>query len=405
MTGPLAGFKVVELATYAMVPFAGAIMADWGASVIKIEHPFHGDSVRHATAWNIPAVEGCSSYMYAVANRGKRSIGLDVSTAEGRRVLDELLRDADVFLTNFLPDVLTRLKVEAADIHAVNPRTVYARGSGYGPRGDEAHKGGFDGAVYWSRSGMVQAVTPPDLHPLRMPGPGSGDSQCGTGLAAGVLAALLQRERGGPVVDVDSSLLMGGMWAMAMSYAALASAGRDSFIYPERLERADNPLTFPYRTAEGRFVHISMVDSDRYWPGLCEAIGHPGLIADPRFATKPDRSKNRAELVSLLDRVFGEMPLAHWKEALAQQKGPWSVVTLPGELQHDAQALANDYIQQVPWDQGRQLPMVPAPAQFDRRSPALGPTPQLGEHTSTVLAELGMDAQAIASLRAARVIA
>lgn len=404
MNPPLSGIKIVELASYAMVPFAGAILSDWGASVVKIEHPVRGDALRRTTAWNIPETPGCSSYMFAAANRGKRDLAIDVTTPAGRTVLERLLRDADVFMTNFLPEVRRRLRIEPSDIWAVNPKVVCARGTGYGPRGEEADKAGFDGAVYWSRTGMVQATTPPGLHPLRMSGPAVGDSQCGTALAAGILAALCQRERTGEVQVVDSSLLLGGMWAMQASYAGLATVERDTFIYPERLERADNPLTYPYRTSDDRFVHISMLDSDKYWPGLCRVLDRPELERDPRFGGKALRSRNRAALVSLLDEVFGARPLAHWVEVLAAQPGPWSVVTLPGEMRRDPQALANGYIQEAPWEAGRTIPLVPAPAQFSEQSPHLQGTPTLGEHTDEVLAEIGMSAAEIDALRAQGVI-
>ena len=400
MPQPLAGIKVVELASYAMAPFACAIMADWGASVIKIEPP-KGDQLRRMTAWNIPAIEGCSSYMFAVANRGKRSIGLDVTRPEGRKILEDLLREADVFITNFLPDVQRRLHIRPEDIRAINPRVVCGRGSGYGPRGEEADKGGYDGSVYWSRTGMVQAVTPPGLHPLRMPGPSLGDAHSGTGLAAGVMAALLHRERTGEALTVDTSLLLSGMWGMQASYGGLASIDQEAFTYPERLERADNPLTFPYRTADGRFVHISMLDSEKFWPGLCGALGRLELVDDPRFNSKAQRSANRSDLVSLLDEIFGSQPLAHWVEILATQAGPWAVVTLPGEVRHDSQAIANDYIQEAPWDAGRTIPMVSAPAQFNQSSPVLSAAPAFAADTDAVLGELGMTAEEIAAAREA----
>lgn len=405
MSTPLRGIRVLELASYAMVPYASAMLGDWGADVIKIEHPVQGDAMRPLTAWNIAPVEGCSSFLFATANRGKRSVGLDITKPDARRVFEQLLAKADVFLTNFLPSVRGRLRIEPEDLWKINPRVVIGRGTGYGPRGEEANKAGFDGAVYWSRTGMVQAATPPDLHPLRMPGPGLGDAQCASNLAAGVLAALVQRERTGEVEVVDTSLLAGGMWAMQASYAGLASAGQDKFIYPERLQRADNPLTYPYRTSDGRFVHISMPDSDRYWPGLCRALGRPELEQDPRFASKALRSKNRAELVGLLDDLFGGHPLSHWIEILSTQDGPWSVVKLPGELRSDPQALANDYIQEAPWEQGRTIPMVPAPAQFGMRSPKLQGPPTLGQHTHEVLRELGCSDAVIASLQQSGAIA
>lgn len=405
MNKPLDGIRVLELASYAMVPLAATMMADWGASVIKIEQPQFGDALRRTTAWNIPATEGCSSYLFAIANRGKRSIALDIATAEGRGIFDDLLRQADVFLTNFLPQVQAKLRIRPDDLWQINPKVVIGRGSGYGPHGEEAGKAGFDGAVFWSGTGMAQAITPPDLPPLRMAGPATGDSQCAVALCSGVLAALVQLSRTGKPEVVDSSLLGNGMWIMQGSYAGLASADRDTFIYPERLERADNPLTFPYRTSDGRYVHISLLDSEKYWPGLCDAIDRLDLLLDPRFEGPANRSANRAALVSLLDEIFGAKPLAYWVEALARQSGPWSIVKTPGEAARDPQALANNYVQTVPWENGRTLPMVPAPAQFGMQSPQLAEgAPTLGRDTDEVLGEIGRTEEEIAALRSGGVI-
>lgn len=392
MAGPLSGVVVLELATYAFVPYATAILADWGASVVKIENPATGDPLRETSVWNIPLREGTSSYLFAAANRNKRSMTLDLASEDGRAVLSRMLARSDIFVTNFLPAVRKRLRIDVDDVRRDRADIIYGRGSGFGPRGPESEKPGFDQSVYWSRSGAAAAVTPPDsAYPLRMPGPAFGDSQTGVALAAGLMGALFTRERTGEAPVVDASLLASGLWAMQTSIAGLSSAGLKNFASPPRLEGAWNPLAFTYRTQDGYFLQFSMLQSDRYWPGFCRSLGREDLIEDPRFADAGARSKNRGALVEIVDEAFGAHPIAHWRARLDAENGPWSVVTPPGELPTDVQALANDYVQHVSWAGDGDLPLVSAPAQFDEVSAPLTAAPPMGAHTEEVLLEHGYE--------------
>ncbi|MDQ1507649.1 MAG: hypothetical protein QOD57_5376 [Actinomycetota bacterium] len=397
----LDGIRVVELGLFALVPAAAAVLAEWGADVVKIEHPVQGDPVRGLAAWGIKPGTGGFSYMWEVCNRGKRSVGLDVGHPDGREVLLSMLEGADVFLTSFLPSARRRLGIDVADVIARNPTIIYGRGSGQGPKGEEAEAGGFDGAAYWNRSGTGSAAMPVgSTEPVALPGPGFGDIQTGMHLAGGVIAALWRRDRTGRGAVVDASLLASGLWAMQGSLAGAAAAGLAEL--PKRA-RSDvtNPLVVAYPTADGRFVSLMMLGSDRYWPGLCQAIGRPDLVADPRFASARDRAANSAACVAELDAVFSAKPLDHWRTALAGQEGPWAVVAHVAEAATDEQARVNGYVQDVDYGDGRSLPMVGAPVQFDEAAPPLRPAPEHGAHTEEVLLELGYDWGAISHLKAA----
>ena len=198
MTAPMQGVRVLEVAIYAFVPSATAILADWGADVLKVEHPTMGDPGRTTAAWGVPADVNGVSHLWEVANRGKRAITLDVATPEGKDLLMQLVDESDVFVTNFLPAARRKLGIEPEDIQGRNPRIIYARGSAQGPRGAMSERGGFDGVTYWTRTGASLGVTPPEAQvPLAMPGPGFGDLQSGMALAGGVGAALYHRERTG----------------------------------------------------------------------------------------------------------------------------------------------------------------------------------------------------------------
>jgi crotonobetainyl-CoA:carnitine CoA-transferase CaiB-like acyl-CoA transferase len=398
--GLMEGIRVVELGLFALVPSAAAVLAEWGADVVKIEHPVHGDPVRGLAAWGIKPGTGGFSYMWEVCNRGKRSVGVDVAHPDGREVVLSLAERADVFLTSFLPSARRKLGIDVEDVTARNPTIIYGRGSGQGPKGDEADTGGFDGAAFWYRCGIGSAAMPAGGdEPIALPAPGFGDVQTGMHLAGGIAAALWRRERTGKGAVVDASLLGAGLWAMQGSVAGTAVAGLAELPKRPRTD-VSNPLVIAYPTADGRFVALMMLGSDRYWPGLCAAIGRPDLRDDPRFATARDRAAHSAECVAELDKVFSARTLDHWRTVLAGQEGPWAVVAHAAEAAADEQARVNGYVQDVDYGDGRSLPMVAAPVQFDEAAPQLRPAPEHGAHTEEVLLEMGLDWDEILRLKA-----
>ena len=231
-----------------------------------------------------------------------------------------------------------------------------------------------------------------------MPGPGFGDVQSGMALAGGIAAGLLYRERTGRGVVVDGSLLAMGMWAMQPTIVAADLVGLPQLPYPDR-EVPPNPLANTYRTSDGRFIMLAMLQSDRYWAELCTTMGRPDLAGDQRFATAEARESNTKECTAILTEVFATLPLEEWRIRLASQEGQWDVVNLPGELEKDPQVVANGYLQEVSYGDGRSITLVPAPVQFDEEPGQLGPAPQHGAHTDEVLLELGLDWDEIIQLK------
>src|SRR5437763_4031638 len=325
--GVMDGVRVVEVASWTYVPAAGAVLAEWGADVIKVEHPVTGDPQRGLSAMGlVPQGPGGVDYMIELPNRGKKSVGIDLTTPDGREALLKLVVTADVFLTNYLPALRKKLGIELEDIRAANPNIIYVRGSGHGERGPERDKGAYDGSTFWGRVIAAQA-TPSDREwPLNQPFAAFGDLMGGLSIAGGICAALFNRERTGEGTVVDSSLLALGMWATGANLLAAGLFGMTQVPGGSR-DQMPNPLVNMYRTSDGRFLTLMMLQSDRFWPDLVTTTGHPELADDPRFADAAARFENRVECIATLDAIFAEKTFDEWRDVLRRAKGGWG----PGE--------------------------------------------------------------------------
>ena len=391
MANALAGFRVLEVAAWTFVPTAGAVLSDWGADVIKVEHPIGGDPQRGLISMGlVPGGPGAVNYIIEQPNRGKRSIGLDISTDDGRALLYKLVETSDVFLTSFLPDTLERLKIDVASIRAVNPDIVYARGTGQGPHGPDREKGGYDGATYWARGAVANALTPADSDWPVGGRPAFGDLAGGMAIAGGIAAGLLQRATSGVAPVVDVSLLGLAMWQLSPDIVASGLYGGDPMPKFDR-SSSPNPLVGNYRTSDGRFITLMMLQSDRFWPDFCEHIGRPDLITDPRFIDGAARYTNGKECVALIDEVFASRTFEEWKEALATLSGVWAPGQMASELVDDVQVKANGYLSRVDRADGKSYDLVANPVQMDESADQLVAAPEHGQHTEEILLELGLD--------------
>jgi crotonobetainyl-CoA:carnitine CoA-transferase CaiB-like acyl-CoA transferase len=399
--GAFEGFRVVELAQWVFVPVAGALLADWGADVVRVDR-LDGDPYRGLVTQGIGSDSGGVNLSIALANRGKRSIALDLQSEEGQRALHQLLENADVFLTSFRPDALGRLGLDAETLTKRYPSLVYARGNGYGVRGPDAGMAGYDASAFWARGGIAHVLTPADRDYPITPRGAMGDRNGGMALAFGIASALLKRSRTGTGSVVDVSLLGMAMWTASSDLLAALQGGEPRAVGGRG--PVINPLVSTYRTADDRHIQLVFLESDRYWGPLCDLMNRPDLRDDPRFVDHHARDTHRTECVAALDEAFANRTYEEWKDILSQLDAPWAPVQSIEELLTDPQVIANQYLGDVVVEGGSTYRLPTVPVQFDEKPPHLRPAPEHGEHTESILLELGYDWDQIIELKAASII-
>jgi formyl-CoA transferase len=391
------GLKVVDMASFIAGPAATTVLSDFGADVVKVEPPGIGDPYRYfyRTPPNPPLPE---NYTWQLTNRNKRGLVVNLKSPHAAEVLSGLVKWADVFVTNFPPHVRKGLKISYEDLSPLNPRMIYADLTGYGEKGPEADKPGFDITAYWARSGLMEftrnAGSPPTV-----PIPGIGDHATAISLYAGIVTGLYRRERTGKGCNVTASLIAEGAWATAAWLQAALYGAKFSLL--DRRE-PQNPLAGgTYQTSDGRWILLAFVEGDKNWPIFAKAINRSDLAQDARFVDTKGRNANAFALVAELDRTFASQPLGYWKSALDAARLPYGVAQTPEEIVKDPQLIANDII--VPIADGSASPRytVNSPLAI-KEAPKVAPrlAPGLGEHTDQILHELGFNADQLAALYA-----
>jgi crotonobetainyl-CoA:carnitine CoA-transferase CaiB-like acyl-CoA transferase len=409
MAKVMEGIKVLEVAQFTFVPAAGAVLADWGADVIKIEHPVRGDTQRGFLNMGGVQLDPQRHTLFEHPNRGKRSVGIDFTTAEGQDVLHELAKQCDVFLTNYLPQHRQKYKFDIEHIRAVNPDIIYARGSAWGDKGPEREKGGFDGTAFWSRSGIADCMTPEELEgPLSQGIQAFGDSIGGMFIAGGISAALFHRLRTGEAKELDVSLLSTATWAAGANMAQALETGivtRNSM--PRSGGSSRNPFMGNFRTSDGRTINLCIVSPTGLIEDTFQHVGRPEAAADPRFKDVLSLIEHADAASEILVQAFGEKSFDYWREQLRGMKGQWAPILTLIELAEEEQIKANDHILEVDAADGSDKPLKlsRSPVEWDHEPITATRSPQPSEHTELVLMEMGVEWDRIEQLKAAGAIA
>ena len=399
------GVRILEVAEHTFVPAASAMLADLGADVIKIEHVERGDAMRGLASTGIAVVPKDVHVLLEHSNRGKRSLALDLTSPEGLEILHKLAATSDVFLTNKLPGVRTKLKIDVDDIRAANPNIIYVRGTGQGERGPDADKGSYDSLAFWARAGIAVGATRPDSeHVTNPPAPGFGDSIGGMTIAGGIMGALFHRERTGHATVVDVSLFSTGLWAMGQAIA-LSMLLERPWTAPPGDSPMGNPLVAVYKTQDGRALSFTCLQAGKYWADFCERVGRPELATDERFADHAALVQNGKVAGGILTELFASAPLETWRERLADFTGQWTVVQHTLEAAADPQSVANGYVQECKTAGGNPFHLVAVPVQYDEVAATPKRAPEFNEHGDEILGELGIDWDTIVDLKVRGVVA
>lgn len=380
-----AGLRVVELGVWVAAPSAAALLADWGADVIKVEAPA-GDPMRQVFG-SLGIESELPNPAFALDNRGKRSVTLDLGDQDDRDHLEDLLSSADVFISNLRPDSLEGHGLAPAATVARHPRLVYCSISGYGLEGNERNRPTYDIGAFWARSGLSMQMADGEGNPLNARG-GIGDHITGLAALAGLLAGVIeQRETGrGRVVEV--SLLRTGTYVLGWDLGLQMTLGKVARAEPR--DRNQAPLMNPYRAGDGRWFFFTGLEAARHVPAVCRALGHPELLEDPRFADAAAIRRHRTEVIAILDEIVAEHPLEIWAARFDEEGVWWAPAQTPAEVVADPQLLANGGIAEIEGAGTHEHQRsVNGPISFsDVAARRYAPVPGLGQHTDEVLHEL-----------------
>lgn len=391
MSGILEGLKVLEMGHVVAVPAAAAMLADWGADVIKVE-PLTGDMARgilhpitpEEIAWvNDPHYV---NWYFQFLNRGKRGIALNLRTEAGRQVMQRLVKWADIFMSNYEVATLAKLECDYESLRRLKPDLIYAVLTGYGTVGPDKDERGFDFSAAWARSGAMYMMGQPRSIPPPQRG-GMMDRVVGSHMTGGVLAALHHRQRTGMGQKLEFSLYHSAVWTIAEDIQP-ALLGRPPAKHDRKIAR--NPLWNNYRTKDGRWFWAAMLQPDLSWPNFCRALGHPDWETDPKYNTLEQRFWNRQELIRLIDGVLETKTLAEWEAVFRQNNVIYGRVQSPMEVVNDPQAQANGFFVDLHHPVLPEMKTVMTPVKFVQEPPGVkGPAPEVGQHTEEILLEMG----------------
>ncbi|MGV9867749.1 CaiB/BaiF CoA transferase family protein [Rhodococcus koreensis] len=405
MHRPMEGVRVLEVAQFTFVPAAGAVLADWGADIVKVEHAETGDAQRGLVrVLGLDAGREGSSFAPIMEgpNRSKRSIGIALDKPESRPVLEELVRRSDVFLTNYLPAARRKLGITLEDIRAINPDIIFVVGSGFGGGGPDSERGAYDSTAFWARGGSADGLNDPDTdRSVFMPSGAYGDNLGGMTIAGGIAAALFGRKCTGEPSELDVSLLAVGAWATQFNVNLAMMTGGPLPKESKKTQAPGNPLSGNYRTSDGRWLQFSVLQPTRYWGEFFRALGLDELAADTRYGTLEAIAAEKDTIFTTIADAIASRPYEDWVVAFKDFSGQWAPVQDAWDIANDAALIANGRIVDVIDADGKPQKLVANPVRFDRQPVRMTRAPQFAEHTDDILRELGLDDDQLIALKIA----
>lgn len=395
---PLEGVKVVELASFVAAPTAGRMMAEMGADVIRVESTA-GDPWRfYGVNCGLPVADE-ENPLFDLYNLGKRDIQLDTKTLEGKEILLRLLGEADVFITNNRLKSLVRAGLDYDSLKDRFPKLIYGLVTGYGQTGPDVDAPGYDGVAFFSRSGMLADMAEPGGYPASAPGC-VGDGATGAALFGGICAALLNRERTGMGDFVETSLFGNAVW-LCGTMSAFEQYG---YHYPKKRSEMGALYTF-YKCKDGEWLHLAVTQHDRYWKPLAEALNVPELAEDERFKNAALISRNRAQLIPLLEQAFSQFDYDEIAARLRERDIVFDRMRHYRELAADPQAVANGFVKEHIYENGHSFMMAMLPVHMrNMDETGTGRGPQMGEHTDEILKQYGYSEEEILRLKEAKAV-
>jgi crotonobetainyl-CoA:carnitine CoA-transferase CaiB-like acyl-CoA transferase len=401
MVAPLEGLRVIEVANWMAAPGAGAMLADLGAHVVKVE-PLRGDAMRNVTRQpRVPGGGALVDTSFQVDNRGKRSIAIALDRPEGGELVRRLVAQADVFLNNLLRHRQQRFGLDADALLAVNGRLVHATLTGYGLEGPDAERPGYDITAFFGRGAITHSITEPDGVAPRAR-PAQGDHTTALAIVATILTALRLVERTGEGQVIDVSLMATAAWTMATDLSATLVDGQDPPTRGRR--RRVHALQESFRCADDRWILLFMPEA-HWWPRFCAEVERPEWIDDPRFETVKCRADHMTELTELMDELFATRTLAQWGRLFDGAGFIWGPASTVAELADDPQAGALGLFPEVEHPVTGRLRTVAIPIRIRGADVGpRGPAPDVGQHTNEVLTEIGFTAEEVAALAGAGVV-
>ena len=395
---PLEGVKVVELATFIAAPCTARFLADLGADVIKVEAPM-GDPLRYTAANEGRPLDQKENTSYDLENAGKRCIALNIKSPEGREVLEKLIADADVFITNNRQPSLIKNKLDYDTLHAKYPSLVYGFISGYGEKGPDKDLPGFDFTAFYARGGILGPLRDKTSTPM-LTVQGFGDHQVAMNLAAGVLAALFKAKMTGEGDQVVVSLFHSAVWDVSLMLQS-SQYGADSCKFPMERWENGNPLTMVYKTKDEQWLQIAMPQYDRHYPVFMKAAGQPKMIDNPKFFPQKNLYPNRKEFSEWISALFLTKDCAEWCKLLDAADIPYAVAQNWDTLLEDKQAWASDIFYEMEYSNGNKRTLVRPPVMFKENGlPDYNRGPYLAEHTEEILGQYGYTDEEISRMLA-----